>query len=161
VHAWPETVERVAAELRRSGVEAAIEELDETAALGGDVKHALGFKPERVVETVIALCDERPVAVLLLGRRRLSIEKLQRATGAQQTRIASAHEVQELTGIELGSVPPFPLPAAMRVFADKELIDAAQIWAPAGSPRYLVRCAAIDLIALARAVVLDAVDAGG
>jgi prolyl-tRNA synthetase len=161
VHAWPETVERVAAELRRSGVEAAIEELDETAATDGDAKNALGLKPERVVETVIALCDERPVAVLLPARRRLSIEKLQRATGAQQARIASAREVQELTGAELGSVPPFPLPAAVRVFADQELVDTAQIWASAGSPRYLVRCAALDLIALAGAVVLDAVDADG
>jgi prolyl-tRNA editing enzyme YbaK/EbsC (Cys-tRNA(Pro) deacylase) len=158
---WPEPVERVAAALRRSGVEAEIEAFQGSTATAEDAAAALGVPSSVIVKTVVVVCEERQLAVLVPGDRRVSLEKIERATGYTRARLARAAEVPALTGFEPGAVPPFPLPGGLRVLLDRSLLTTRRIWAGAGSPRHLLACTPGDLITLAGAEILDAADSGG
>jgi len=94
VATWPEGVERVAAFLRDSGVEARLEELPTGTATAQSAADAAGCRLEQVVKTIIFDCDGSPVAVLLPGDRRADPAKLALAAGATSARPAGADLVE-------------------------------------------------------------------
>jgi prolyl-tRNA editing enzyme YbaK/EbsC (Cys-tRNA(Pro) deacylase) len=58
-----------------------------------------------------------------------------------------------------GAVAPFPLPEVDRVFVDRSLLSHKRVWIGAGSPSHMAVLAPADLVRLARARVMDAVEA--
>lgn len=158
---WPEPIERVAASFRRSGIEAVVEELGSGAATAAEAAAALGVSQAEMAQTSIALCDERPVAVIAAGNRRLSLERLRSATGARGARPARALEVRDLTGFEPDALPPLPLPSRIPLYADRLILSLKRIWISAGSPRHYLSCSPSDLIALTEAQVLDVTEPDG
>ena len=107
---WPEPVERVAVYLREAGVEARLEELESGTATAADAARAAGCPLAQIVKSIVVLCDGRAVLAMVPGDRRADLDKIARAAGAAEARIASAAEVREATGFPPGAVAPFPLP---------------------------------------------------
>ena len=103
------------------------------------------------------MCDGRPVLVLVPGDRRADLGKIGAAVGAAQTRIARAAEVEASTGFAPGSVAPFPLPAVEKILIDRTLLTHELVWIGAGSPSHLAALPPAELVRLARAVPMDAV----
>src|SRR6187455_459123 len=58
-----------------------------------------------------------------------------------------------------GAVAPFPLPKIDRVFVDQGLLAHKRVWVGAGSPSHMAVLSAADLMRLARAQPMDAVEA--
>jgi prolyl-tRNA editing enzyme YbaK/EbsC (Cys-tRNA(Pro) deacylase) len=87
---WPEPVERVAAYLREAGVDARLEEFELSAATAEDAARAAGCTLEQIVKSLVFVCDGRPVLALVPGDRRADLEKIARAAGAVEARIARA-----------------------------------------------------------------------
>ncbi len=158
---WPEPIERVAAAFRRSGVEAAVEELTIGVATADEAAATLGVSRGEIATTQIVFCDDRPLAILIGADRRISTEKLEKATGAAAARIASDMEIRDLTGFEPGSVPPIPLPSHVPLYIDRLLLALRRIWVSAGSSRHLLSCTPADLMMLADAQLLDGTEADG
>ena len=94
---------------------------------------------------------------LVPGDRRADLDKIARAAGANEARIASAAEVQEATGFAPGAVAPFPLPKVERVLIDQGLLAHDTVWTGAGSHSHLAALSPGDLVRLARARPIDAV----
>jgi Cys-tRNA(Pro)/Cys-tRNA(Cys) deacylase len=158
VHAsWPEPVERVAGFLRESGVEARLEEFESGTPTARDAARAAGCTLEQIVKTLVLLCDGKAVVTLVPGDRRADLDKIAAAAGARKARIASAAEVEEITGFAPGAVAPFPLPDVSRVFLDRTLLSHDTVWIGAGSPAHLAAVRPTDLLRLARAEPIDAV----
>ena len=67
---WPEPVERVAEVLRAAGVEARIEELPHGTPTARAAADALGCELGQIVKSVVMVCDEAYVLVLVPGDRR-------------------------------------------------------------------------------------------
>ena len=154
---WPEPVERVAAYLREAGAEARIEELEAGTATAADAAKAAGCTLDQIVKSIVVMCDGRPVLTLVPGDRRVDLQKVARAAGAADARIARAAEVEEATGFEPGAVAPFPLPKVDEVLLDQSLLGHDVVWTGAGSTVHIAALNPGDLARLARARSMDAV----
>lgn len=154
---WPEPVERVAAFLRIAGVEARVEELDGETETAEQAARAAGTTLERIVKTLVFVCDGEPVVAMVPGDRRADLDKIARAAAAVEARIAKRAEVEQATGFAPGAVAPFPLPAVETVLIDRNLLGHEVVWVGAGSPTHLAALAAADLVRLARATPMDVV----
>ncbi len=84
-----------------------------------EVAAFLHVRPEEMIKTLIYLCEEQPVAVLVPGNRELNEHKLARALEGRPIRMADEETVVKTTGAPLG----FAGPAGLRipVYADQEL----------------------------------------
>jgi Cys-tRNA(Pro) deacylase len=156
---WPEPVERVSAFLRQMGVESRVEEFSEGTPTAADAARAVGCKLGQIVKSLVFDCDGRWVVALIPGDRRADAAKIARAAGATRAKIASPAHVEKATGFVAGAVAPFPLPHVERVFVDRNLLSHKHVWVGAGSPNHMAELSSADLVRLARAQVMDAVEA--
>jgi Cys-tRNA(Pro)/Cys-tRNA(Cys) deacylase len=138
-------------------VEARLEEFRSGTPTARDAARAAGCTLEQIVKTLVLLCDGSPVVTLVPGDRRADLAKIAAAAGAAKARIASAAEVEEITGFAPGAVAPFPLPSVGRVFIDRTLLSHDTVWIGAGSPAHIASLRPTDLQRLTRAEPIDAV----
>jgi prolyl-tRNA editing enzyme YbaK/EbsC (Cys-tRNA(Pro) deacylase) len=94
------------------------------------------------------------------GDRRASASKVAKLVGCRKARVAGAELVRDVTGFEPGAVAPFPLPRVDRIFVDRGLLRYDRVWVGAGSPRHLAGLPSSELLRLARAQPMDAVQDG-
>ena len=154
---WPDPVERVAGFLRTAGAEARLEEFRGGTSTAADAARAVGCRLERVVKSVVVMCDGRPVVVLVPGDRRADTAKIAAAAGAARARVATAVEAEAASGYGPGGVAPFALPPDSRVFVDHGLLGDELVWVGGGAPTHLVALRPAELVRLARAQPVDAV----
>ena len=155
---WPASVERVAMFLRAAGAEARLEEFSTGTPTAVAAAQAAGCELAQIVKSLVLMCDGTPVIALVPGDRRLDVEKVRRAAGAATARIATADEVERVTGFAPGAVAPFPLPGIERVLLECTLLAHPVVWAGAGSSSHLVRLEPAELARLARATPMDVVE---
>jgi prolyl-tRNA editing enzyme YbaK/EbsC (Cys-tRNA(Pro) deacylase) len=158
---WPEPVERVASFLRSSGTEVVIEEFRAGTPTARDAARAVGCELRQIVKSLVFRCDDRVLLVMVPGDRRADADKIAAAGGCARARVADAELVLEATGFEPGAVAPFPLRRIDRVFADRNLLAVDRVWIGAGSTRHMAGIAPGDLLRLARAQTIDAVEEPG
>ena len=111
------------------------------------------------MKTLVFDCEGRWVVALVPGDRRADPAKIAAAAGVTKARIASSEQVERATGFVAGAVAPFPLPAVDRVFVDHALLAHKSVWVGAGSPSHMAVLSSSDLVRLARAQPMDAVEA--
>jgi prolyl-tRNA editing enzyme YbaK/EbsC (Cys-tRNA(Pro) deacylase) len=110
------------------------------------------------VKSLVFDCDGRPVLVLVPGDRRADRAKIAAVTGCSAVRIARADEVERATGFAPGAVAPFPLPGLDRIYIDRNLLAHPLVWIGAGSPNHMAALPPPELVRLARAQPVDAVE---
>jgi prolyl-tRNA editing enzyme YbaK/EbsC (Cys-tRNA(Pro) deacylase) len=152
---WPEPVERVAQVLKRSGVEARVEEFPQGTPTAGAAAQAVGCSRAQIVKSLVFVCDGRPTLALVPGDRRADEAKVAAAAGARRVRVAGRDEVVAATGFEPGAVAPFPAPGVSRVFLSGELLAHERVWVGAGSERHMAGLAPADLVRLTQARTAD------
>lgn len=159
VKPWPEPVERVASFLRTAAVDARLEEFPGGTPTAADAALAVGCAKAEIVKSLVFVCDERPVLVLVPGDMRADAARLTAAAGARYARVARPDEVVSATGFAPGAVAPFPAPNVSRVFMDRRLLRHELVWIGAGSDRHMAGIAPPDLARLAKAEIADLTDA--
>jgi prolyl-tRNA editing enzyme YbaK/EbsC (Cys-tRNA(Pro) deacylase) len=157
VATWPEPVERVSSFLRDSGAEARIQEFPDGTPTAAAAAAAVGCRLDQIVKSLVLVCGDRPVVALVPGDRRGDPAKIARAVGAESARVASATEVESVTGFPPGAVAPFPLPQVGAVLMERSLLRHPLVWAGAGSARHMVGIAPVELGRLSRAKPMDVV----
>jgi prolyl-tRNA editing enzyme YbaK/EbsC (Cys-tRNA(Pro) deacylase) len=155
---WPEPVERVAGFLRSAGAEAHIEEFSEGTPTAQAAAEAVGCELRHIVKSLVFTCGDRTVLVMVPGDRRADAAKVAAAGGCEKARVAGPELVLDATGFEPGAVAPFPLRRIDRVFVERSLLALDRVWVGAGSTRHMAALAPADLVRLARAQPLDAVE---
>ncbi len=155
---WPEQVDRVATFLRESGAEARLEELPGSAATAEAAAETIGCELRQIVKSLVFVCDDLPVVVLVPGDRRADVAKIARGAGAESARVARPEEVEAATGFEPGGVAPFPGSSGRRVLVEQTLLTESLVWVGAGSPRHMVALAPTELVRLARGEPMDVVE---
>lgn len=157
---WPEPVARVASFLRDAGAEARLEEFAVGTPTARDAAEAVGCDLGQIVKSLVLECDGRPVLVLVPGDRRADPAKVARAIGCASASVARPEAVEAATGFPPGAVAPFPVPNVDRVLVERTLLSHDMVWIGAGSVRHMAGLAPSELVRVARAVPIDAVQAG-
>src|SRR5690606_9769426 len=116
---------------------------------------ALGVEPGQIVKSVVFLVDGTPFVVYGCGMRRVDPAKLAQRLNISEKkiRLANADEVQELTGYQVGTVPPLGLKTTMPAFIDPAVQAYDVVYAGGGGINALLKITPADLIHHTRAEV--------
>lgn len=110
----------------------------ESAQARGDAL-AIGAK------ALVVKADERYCLLVLPANRKLDSPAVKRLLGVKKLRFAERAELEELTGLAPGSVPPFGPPIlSLELIADPALLENPQIAFNAGSLTTSMRMASAD-----------------
>ena len=79
----------------------------DAASIGLQAAEALGVPPERVLKTLVAEADGRPVCVVVPSDCEVSMKKLAAAFGAKTAKMMRPADAERLTGYHVGGISPF------------------------------------------------------
>ena len=121
------------------------------------VAHALGFSEAQAVKTLIFETAAGDRALVMLGGDKNAISgRLKRALGSRNIRLAAPETVVEVTGYEIGSIPPFHWqPPGFRSIIDACLMKEAELGVGAGVWGHEIMITPDDLVAACNGEVFD------
>lgn len=122
-----------------------------------NVAEALGYNARQMVKTLIFESDRKECVLVMVGGDQSSISgHLKKAIGSRNVKLASLETVKEITGYEVGSVPPFHWqPQGFRSFLDLSLLDEDVLGVGAGQWGCEIMIAPADLIEASKAAVVN------
>ncbi|MCH8465576.1 MAG: YbaK/EbsC family protein [Roseinatronobacter sp.] len=149
---------RVARALQDAGLPDTIVEAGEarTAELAA---MACGCALDQIVKSII-FCGQDSGAIKLFltaGGNRIDPAKASQLAGEALGR-ADANLVRATTGFAIGGVSPLGHLSASPTWIDPRLMEFAQVWAAAGTPRHVFSIAPQALMSLAQATLADFVE---
>lgn len=121
------------------------------------VARTLGYRERQMVKTLIfeAAHGER-VLVMVGGDQSAISGHLKKAIGSKNIRMADFATVKEVTGYEVGSIPPFHWqPAGFRSFLEASLLDEPMLGVGAGVWGYEIMIRPADLVQACQAIVVN------
>ena len=78
-------------------------------------------------KALICKADERFVMIVLPADRKLASKEVRKAAGIKSLRFASREEVEQITGLAPGSIPPFGSLFNLPTWCDERLADQPRI----------------------------------
>ncbi|MFZ8800836.1 MAG: aminoacyl-tRNA deacylase [Candidatus Nanopusillus sp.] len=102
-----------------------------------------------VAKSILLICDNKPLLCFLLGKDMIDLDKIKKYFNCNEVRLAKAKEVKEITGYDIGSVPPVGLKQKIRTIVDMKIIeldDDQIIYCGGGSHYHLLRISKRDLL---------------
>lgn len=91
-----------------------------------------GTKIEQGAKALVMMADGKPVMLVISAARKINTAKFKKDFKVKDLRMATPEEVKQLTGIEIGAVPPFGNLMGLEVFVDKSLRENKEITFNAG-----------------------------
>ncbi len=120
---------------------------------------AYGFAPEDSANTIVVIGKADPpryAACVVLSTHRLDVNRVVRARlGTRKASFASSDETRALTGMEIGGVTAFGLPAGLPLWVDAAVMARERIVLGGGSRSWKVIAAPSILAGLPNAEVVD------
>ena len=90
--------------------------------IGIQAAEALGESPERVLKTLMALVDGKPVCVIVPSNREVSMKKLAAAFHGKSAAMMKPADAERATGYKVGGISPFgQMKRARAVFEEQAL----------------------------------------
>lgn len=124
-----------------------------------DAARALGVKSEQILKSLVFLCDGQPCLVVAAGEVRISYKKLADHFGMSRRKVkmASAEGALEISGFEVGAMPPFGHEEALTTFVDADSIrgDYAVYYGGGGTKDALLELTLTTLLEVTRASVIS------
>ncbi len=118
---------------------------------------AVGTSPDKVIKSLIFLVDGNPVLVIASG-----IQKVDRRTiakhfevGRKRVKLADAQTVQDVTGFEIGAVPPIGHSTPLNVLIDKRVLQHSTVYGGGGSIDVLLKLDPNEILELTEASPID------
>jgi prolyl-tRNA editing enzyme YbaK/EbsC (Cys-tRNA(Pro) deacylase) len=150
---------RLDAVLARLGVAFELFPCDPDLADTAQFCAAYGFALEDSANTIVVVGKADPrvyAACIVLAPHRLDVNHAVKARlGTRKASFATADETRELTGMAIGGVTPFGLPAQLPVFVDAAVMTRPRIVLGGGSRSWKVIAAPSILLALSNVTVVD------
>lgn len=125
--------------------------------IGLQAAEALGEAPHRVLKTLMALVDGKPVCVVLPSDREVAMKKLAAAFGGKAAEMMKPADAERLTGYHVGGISPFGQKRRVPTAIEQAALAEALVYINAGQRGLQVRldpnAAAAVLGAVAAAIV--------
>ena len=101
---------------------------------------------EALVKSILLMdSNAKPLLVILLGSDKIDFQKIKLLLGVKDVRLASSEEVLEITGYEIGGVPPISI-YGVRTIIDKHVSDKEKVVCGGGDKQHLMRIKINDII---------------
>jgi prolyl-tRNA editing enzyme YbaK/EbsC (Cys-tRNA(Pro) deacylase) len=149
----------VRSHLDELGVEAELMACDPELADTARFCEAYGIPPEDSANTIIVVGKSDPpryAACVVLATTRLDVNRtVRKRLGVRKASFASAEETRELTGMLIGGVTAFGLPADLPIWVDAAVMARTSIVLGGGSRSWKVRVAPDQLRKLGTTEVVE------
>jgi Cys-tRNA(Pro)/Cys-tRNA(Cys) deacylase len=103
-------VTRATRTLEQAGVTFTVHTYDydgDADRIGMQAAAALGEQPERVLKTLMALVDNKPVVVIVPSDREVAMKKLAAAFGGKSAQMMPPGDAERISGYKVGGISPF------------------------------------------------------
>ncbi len=126
-------------------------------SIGLQAAAALGMPPARVLKTLMALVDGKPVCVVLPSDREVAMKKLAAAMGGKAAQMMKPADAERSTGYVVGGISPFgqkkPVPTAI----EENALQHERVFLNGGQRGLQVELKPTDLVRLLSAKVASVV----
>jgi Cys-tRNA(Pro)/Cys-tRNA(Cys) deacylase len=149
-------VTRATKMLERAGVAFTIHAYDydpDADRIGLQAAESLGEAPERVLKTLMALVDGKPVCVIVPSDREVSMKKLAAAFGGKSAQMMKPAEAERLSGYKVGGISPFGQMRTSKTAIEAQAMAYGLVFVNGGQRGLQVRLNPRDAAALLKAIV--------
>ncbi len=112
---------------------------------------ALGEHPQRVLKTLMALVDDRPVCVAVPSDREVSMKALAALFGGKSARMAPPADAERLTGYRVGGISPFGQKKPAPTVVEASALGEDLVFVNGGQRGLQIRLAPADLVSALKA----------
>jgi len=84
-------------------------------------------------KAIIFKADDNPLLVVVPGDKKVDTKTFKKLYDIKDLRLLSADEVKELTGLEIGAIPPFGSQTNLKTYCDQKVFENEEIVFNAGS----------------------------
>ena len=126
-------------------------------SIGLQAASALGEDPARVLKTLMALVDGKPVCVIVPSDQEVSMKKLAAAVSGKAAQMMKPLEAERLTGFKVGGISPFGQRKPVRTVIEQSALAYDQVYINGGQRGLQVRLSPHDVQAVLKAIVADVV----
>lgn len=132
-------------------------QLDVLTPTVASAAQAVNAQEEQIIKSILFLVDGQPVLVIacgvsIIGRRPIA-ELFQ--VGKKRIKLASPEKVLELSGYEVGAMPPFGHRHPFNTLIDRRVLDLPEAYAGGGAENALLRLNPQDILRVTGARVMD------
>jgi len=120
---------------------------------GMQAADALGEIPARVLKTLMALVDGKPVCAIVPSDREVSMKKLAAAFGGKSAQMMKPPDAERLTGYKVGGISPFGQMRKVLVAMEEAALVHDLVYINGGQRGLQVRLAPHDALTVLRATV--------
>ncbi len=149
-------VTRATKMLQQAGVAFTVHGYDydpDAEQIGMQAAEALGEAPARVLKTLMALADGRPVVVIVPSDHEVSMKKLAAAFGAKAAQMMKPADAERLSGYKIGGISPFGQMKRLPTAIEAQALAHELVYINGGQRGLQVRLKPQDAAAVLQAVV--------
>jgi Cys-tRNA(Pro)/Cys-tRNA(Cys) deacylase len=121
--------------------------------VGMQAAEALGESPERVLKTLMALVDGKPVCVIVPSDKEVSMKKLAAAFGGKAAQMMKPNDAERITGYKVGGISPFGQMKLPRVAIEAAAMTHDLVYMNGGQRGLQVRLKPSDAASALKAIV--------
>ena len=123
----------------------------DAARIGLHAAESLGVEPGRVLKTLMAQVDGRPVCAVLASDQEVSMKRLAAVFGGKAAAMMKPADAERLTGYRVGGVSPFGQKRLVPTVVDEAALVHDQVFVNAGQRGLQAQLAPADLVAALQA----------
>ena len=121
--------------LDRLGIKFALHNYDydpDADRIGLQAAEALGVEPHRMLKTLMAEVDGKPVCVVVSSDREVSMKRLAAAFRGKAANMMRPADAERLTGYHVGGISPFGQRKRVPVVIDQAALDETRVYLNGG-----------------------------
>lgn len=122
--------------------------------IGLQAAAALGVEPHRVLKTLMAEVDGKPVCVVVPSDREVSMKKLAAAFAGKSAAMMRPADAERLTGYHVGGISPFGQKKRIPVAIEAAALDEASVYLNGGQRGLQVELDPNDAVRALDAIVV-------
>jgi Cys-tRNA(Pro)/Cys-tRNA(Cys) deacylase len=121
--------------------------------IGLQAAEALGEDPSRVLKSLMALVDGKPVCVIVPSDREVSMKKLASAFGGKSAQMMKPADAERLSGYKVGGISPFGQMKPPRAAIEQDAMAQDLVYINGGQRGLQVRLNPHDAAKVLNAIV--------
>ena len=144
--------------LTKAGVDFTVHAYDydpDAASIGLAAAQALGEDPGRVLKTLMALVDGKPVLVIAPSDREVAMKKLAAAVGGKSAQMMKPADAERISGYKVGGISPFGQKKRLPTVLDAAAAKLEHAFRNGGQRGLQVRLAPADALAMLGATIAE------
>ena len=124
----------------------------DAASIGLQAAAALGVAPQRLLKTLMAEVDGKPVCAVVPSDRETSMKKLAAAFGGKAAKMMRPADAERLTGYHVGGISPFAQKKRVPVALEQAALAEATVYLNGGQRGLQIEIAPGDALTALQAM---------